>query len=452
MIRIFFFLLLVLLSKVGLTEDTFEIIHDAEIESYIYKVATPLLLSGGLNPDSVRFFVLRDRSINAFVSGGENITVNTGLLLFARNTNVLEGVLSHEIGHIASGHIVKQGNEMSDAVVKAAIGVLSAGVLVAAASRYGGSGQNIGTADVASGIVLGGQQYATRTILSSIRTQEKEADRYAVKILNDTGRSSAGILELFKQLEQMQRKLVLSVDRYSITHPLTPERIEYIKDNTSNFNYTEQFEHEHRMILAKLNGYFLTKMDIVLNDSYKDYEDSSLYYEIYRALAKQNFDQCIQLSKKLLVLEPNNPYVHEVIAQCYLSKQNTTEAISHYSFALKETNNVMILQELINAYINDGSSLVKAIDIINSNYSIIKYRDDLVRIKEQLAIIYGKMNNIAMFHLTMAEKFLLLSDLSKAQNSIESFKKLPMQTEALNARAALLEKDIKASLLVREND
>ncbi|MEM8842257.1 MAG: hypothetical protein AAGD47_10825, partial [Pseudomonadota bacterium] len=44
-------------------------IRDAEIERTLRLMSDPILKAAGLNPSSVNFYILNDKSMNAFVAG-----------------------------------------------------------------------------------------------------------------------------------------------------------------------------------------------------------------------------------------------------------------------------------------------------------------------------------------------------------------------------------------------
>src|SRR5690348_8674332 len=82
-------------------------IRDAEIESDIRLFATPVLAAAGLDPAAVHIYLVNDPSINSFVAGGQNIFINTGLIQRSQSPNQIIGVLAHETGHIAGGHLAR---------------------------------------------------------------------------------------------------------------------------------------------------------------------------------------------------------------------------------------------------------------------------------------------------------------------------------------------------------
>lgn len=80
-------------------------IRDTEIEATIRAFATPLFSAAGLNPNAVRIYIIKDATLNAFVAGGQNLFLNSGLLMRTESPGQLIGVIAHETGHIAGGHL-----------------------------------------------------------------------------------------------------------------------------------------------------------------------------------------------------------------------------------------------------------------------------------------------------------------------------------------------------------
>src|SRR6516164_8229508 len=61
--------------------------RDTEIEADIHRMMTPIWKAAGLDPDAVHVYLVADDSINSFVAGGQNIFINSGLLLRAQTPN-----------------------------------------------------------------------------------------------------------------------------------------------------------------------------------------------------------------------------------------------------------------------------------------------------------------------------------------------------------------------------
>src|SRR3546814_16217511 len=86
-----------------------QLIRDAEIESTIRTYATPLFQAAGLSPQGISLYLVNDRALNAFVAGGLNMFINTGLLIETKDHGEVIGVIAHETGHIAGGHLARRG-------------------------------------------------------------------------------------------------------------------------------------------------------------------------------------------------------------------------------------------------------------------------------------------------------------------------------------------------------
>src|SRR5690606_1659281 len=83
------------------------LVRDAEIETIIRTYSTPIFEAAALNPSDVRIHLVNDTTLNAFVAGGLNLFLNTGLIQRTSEPGQLIGVIAHETGHIAGGHLVR---------------------------------------------------------------------------------------------------------------------------------------------------------------------------------------------------------------------------------------------------------------------------------------------------------------------------------------------------------
>ena len=81
------------------------ILRDAETEQMFADMSKPLIAAAGLNPRDVKVVLINDPSINAFVAGGQVVYVHSGTIENADSANEVQGVIAHELGHIAGGHV-----------------------------------------------------------------------------------------------------------------------------------------------------------------------------------------------------------------------------------------------------------------------------------------------------------------------------------------------------------
>ena len=139
-----------------------EMLRDSETELLFRDISRPLIQAAGLDPANVKVVLLKDDSINAFVAGGQIVYIHSGLLTAADNVNQVQGVIAHELGHVAGGHVLRM-NEGAGAATK--ISILSL-VLAAAAIAAGAP------PDAGMGIMMAGQRAAIGNFLAFTRAQE----------------------------------------------------------------------------------------------------------------------------------------------------------------------------------------------------------------------------------------------------------------------------------------
>jgi predicted Zn-dependent protease len=159
----------------------------------------------------VDIVLINDRSINAFVAGGQIVYVHSGLITAADNANEVQGVIAHELGHVTGGHVIgiQQG-------AKAATGIMLLSLLLGAAAMAAGGGE------AGAGIMAAGQAAAMGKFLAFSRTQESAADSAGAKYLTEAGISGKGSLSFFKKLQNLEfRYAVPQEDSYARTHPLS---------------------------------------------------------------------------------------------------------------------------------------------------------------------------------------------------------------------------------------
>src|SRR5690606_32998828 len=103
------------------------------------EISRPVFEQAGISPSSVRFILVQDSSLNAFVAGGQNIFVHTGLILETTNPAELVGVIAHETGHIAAGHLLRTHEAMDDLRMQTMLTSLL-GIAAASGTGNGGAG------------------------------------------------------------------------------------------------------------------------------------------------------------------------------------------------------------------------------------------------------------------------------------------------------------------------
>ena len=166
-------------------------LRDAETEQLLRDYTRPILRVAGLEKQNIQMVIINDNSFNAFVADGRRIFVNYGAIMQSETPNQIIGVLAHETGHLAGGHLSKIREQLANAQTQMIIAMLlGAGALVAGA-RGNNPGSGLSSAGAAAVSAPG--EMIRRTLLSYQRQQEENADRAGVKYLTATGQSPRGM-------------------------------------------------------------------------------------------------------------------------------------------------------------------------------------------------------------------------------------------------------------------
>jgi predicted Zn-dependent protease len=300
-----------------------EILRDAETETLFRDMERPIIEAAGLRPENVQILVLQDRSINAFVAGGQIVYVHSGLIAAADNANQVQGVVAHELGHIAGGHVIRMAEGE-----RVATGIMLLSLLLGAAAMAAGAG------DAGAGIMAAGQQAAMGKFLAFSRGQESSADQAAAKFMNQAGVSGKGLLDFFKKLQNEEyRYSIPQDDAYAYTHPLTGDRIQVLEEELKSSpawnNRTDpSLDARFLRVKAKLIGYIEDPKRTFILYPESDHSEPARYARAY-AWHKEAFpDRALAEMDSLLKDRPGDPFYLELKGQILLESGKPAEALA----------------------------------------------------------------------------------------------------------------------------
>ena len=96
-----------------------EIIRDEELEKFTREITAELINNTNIDVDDINFYFINNKEINAFVTGGKNIFINTGLITQAEDYREYQAVIAHELSHIIGGHVFNTSVELKNLSNKA---------------------------------------------------------------------------------------------------------------------------------------------------------------------------------------------------------------------------------------------------------------------------------------------------------------------------------------------
>ncbi len=386
------------------------LIRDAETENIIRAYATPLFQAAGLNPGDVRIHLVSDRSLNAFVAGGQRLFVNTGLILQSAHSGQLIGVIAHEVGHIAGGHLTKMEDELRRASAQQILALILGGAAAIGTGR----------GDAGAAVMMGGSSVAMRGFLAFNRTQESAADAAALQYLEQTRQSAEGLLEFMQVLEKQDPRTPERQDPYLRTHPLSRERVEVLRQHVAASPHSAaprpaDIENTHQRMKAKLYA-FLNPLGHTLRQ-YPE-RDRSLIARYARAIAYYRvpqLDKALPLIDELIREHPADPYFNELKGQMLFENGRAADAVGYYQTAVRLLPDSGLLKaDLARVQIETQDPALLEAAIANLNAALREDRDQPFYWR-QLAIAHGRLGEMAESSLALAEEAMLLNRRAEAR-------------------------------------
>jgi predicted Zn-dependent protease len=392
------------------------IIRDAEIEQLLKEYTQPILRVAGLTQQNIQVVIINDRSFNAFVADGRRIFVNGGALLESETPNQIIGVLAHETGHIAGGHLARLREQLAAASTQSILAmILGVGAMVAGA-RSGNSGLSQG----GMAAMTGPGAAIQNSLFAYLRAQEDQADRAGVKFLTASGQSAKGMYETFKRLADQMLYQTAYLNPYMQSHPLPSERVAALEGLAKASPYwntkdSPALQARHDLMRAKLYG-FLERPDAVAR-RYPP-SDGSLAARYARAISALRFADARAAQAQidaLIQAQPQNPYFHELKGQMLLEAGRPAEAIAPLRQAVQLTPNPALIQIML------GQALVASHDRARVDEAVSILQVALTREPEssdgysQLAMAYGQKNDLARADLASAQAAFMRGDIKTAR-------------------------------------
>lgn len=297
------------------------LIRDTEIEEQIRTESTPVLRAQGLNPTDVSFYLVADKELNAFVAGGQNIFLHTGLIEETENPNQLLGVIAHEAGHISGGHIVRSG-EMQRAGMTPFLLTMGLGIAAALA----GQGQ------AGAALMASSQYFGVLSALSYSRVQEAAADQAAVSSLEQSGMSARGLVEFFDNFRYMEVFSDQKKYQFFRSHPLSSERIESLRrraEEQSNYAKLDspQAMEAHDIMKAKIAAFLNPPQQTFVKYTERDTRYVARYARAIAYYQSGEAERALTIIAALLEEQPNNPYLWELKGQVLFENARAAEAV-----------------------------------------------------------------------------------------------------------------------------
>jgi predicted Zn-dependent protease len=378
------------------------ILRDAETEAFFKEISEPLIRAANLDPANVEVVLIGDKSINAFVAGGQTVYIHSGLIDAATSANEVQGVIAHELGHIEGGHVIRYSEGASAA---GNISIIS--MVLAAAAIAAGAGE------AGMAIMQAGQQAAIGKFLAFSRVQESVADASGARYLSTAGISGRGSISFFKKLQNYEFRLgIPQTDSYDRTHPLSGERVTVLEDTYKadpawNNTLNPKWEADFKRIKAKLSGFIADPKTTFRSYPESDKTIPATYARAYAWHKAAYPAKALAEADALVARNPEDPYFLELQGQILLESGRPADALQALRKASELTGNQPLIAGVFGHALiatEDKGNLAEAEKVLKSAVA----KDNRNPFAwYQLGVVYEAKGDEPRAALASAERYLM---------------------------------------------
>ena len=293
------------------TANAASLINDTEIEATLTQLVAPLARAAGIPDNRLKVHIVRDDDFNAFVMGGEDIYIYTGLLTRVKSPDALQAVVAHELGHTLGGHMAQMSARM-DAEMKRMMMIQALGIGLMVAG---------GNPSLGAGVMAGSTGVATQSMLAFSRDEERIADDMGVDLMVRAGQNPDGFIQIFQQMGEMTQAQESKINPNRVNHPLTAERLNNVRakiDKIGTYTRPDAATARDRaakydLVRAKLIGYLDTPGRVRELYPTTDKSTAAIYARAIASMQSGNLSAARTGAKTLTARMPDNPYFYELL-------------------------------------------------------------------------------------------------------------------------------------------
>ncbi|SNS70603.1 M48 family metalloprotease [Tropicimonas sediminicola] len=384
------------------------ILRDAELERSLRELARPIIAAAGLSPAQIDILVMEDSSLNAFVLDSGTIFIHSGLLLKMERPEMLQGVIAHEVAHIANGHLARRPINAQNARTAAMAG-LALSALVASQSPA-----------AAAGLAIGSQSSAQRVFLSHTRAEEASADQSALRYMARAGVPPQGMVDALEIFSGQEALSAARQDPYVLSHPLSRDRLRAARGHAAaqgkGIEGTDAASaYWYARAHAKLSAYMRNPSWTLRRIGKGDSSDPAL---IARAVANnqaRQFQPALAAAEQLIAKRPEDAYARELKAWILMEARQFDASAATYAQAVNlAPNEPLILAAYGSALLaqDTAASNTKALEILERS----RARDTLnPSVLRDLGLAYSRAGQPGMASVVTAERYALAGRLQDAE-------------------------------------
>lgn len=394
------------------------LVRDAEGEAVLSDLLNPISEAAGLEPSSVQPRLVDYATVNAFVSYGQDVYIHSGVILSLDDISEVQGILAHEIGHVAGGHAIRREfAKKRGRIIRGGHMLLGAGILAVDILN-----KDVNALGEAATIVGAGYQLEANYIAAYDRQQEYAADQAAVTYLLKAQLPLDGLVNVFRETiapNNSRRSDALRL--YARSHPNMKDRIRALEGRISTEKNKGKIRpasiKDYNLFKAKLLGqtYGLAAVE----GKYFEQETSveAIYGKANALYADGRFKDALPLIEDLVAQPDATAYFHELHGNILLRLGLADQAIGPLSKANQLAPNTPLLM------IQESAARLSAADSPETARIALARLEAATALDQEiiagwhlLGMAHHRLGNEASKRLALAHKHLLLGDTAAARH------------------------------------
>jgi predicted Zn-dependent protease len=314
------------------------LINDTETERVLMELIQPLADAAKIPDGRLKIHIIDDDDFNAFVRGGEDVFVYTGLLKQIKTPNALQAVVAHEMGHMLGGHTAQMADRM-DAELKRTLLIQALGVGLMVAG---------GNPSLGAGVMAGSAGVAQQSMMAFTRDEERIADNMGVDLMVNAKQNPNGFITVFEQMHEITGAMESKINPNRINHPLTTERLNNVRirinEVAPNAVADTDTSDEYELVRAKLIGYLDSDAHVLEKYPYSDKSTPALYARAIANMQNGNLDGALVGVRTLISRQPKNPYFYELLGDIQFQFGHYDDSVDAYNKSLELAGNAPQIQ------------------------------------------------------------------------------------------------------------
>lgn len=385
----------------------FEVMEEGFPRQYLDHLGKYLGLSPQTRPFPLRFYIIKDNTLNAFAGPGGHIFIFSGLIRIMDSADELAAILCHEIGHVSARHLSKRIAQSKKIGLATLAGVL-AGVL-------------IGGGPAAEALIAGSMAAGKQAQLHYSRTDERQADHLGFRHMKSTGFDPEAMISTLRKMGSRHWLGNSDIPPYLLTHPTGPERMANLDNMMTNYEFKPTAEAEYFKELFPVFKTIVLAKSLSSSDAERTFKreletgSKSLAPHLGLGMVykeRSRYQLAVNHLKKSLETRPRSLPVLRHLGESYKMSGQPEKAMLFLKKALSVDRNDKSTLLILAKLYEDLERYGEALDLLNR---LKAFPPVDTRVFYHSGICYGRQNRLALAHYNFGIYYKKLGERSKAR-------------------------------------